>query len=517
MRITSKEKQQMSLPPLPPTSKQQIQQHQRAISAYTAAEFQQEQNNKPSRMTSMRNPDRQQQQVPLPQPSQQTSSESRNYHPSARANSLGHSRKHSLNMLKQQYTMTNAPPVPSIPGYNDDGFFDEIDMDEIGYNAPVKPVKRLSDNEIIAQYDRAAPGTMPSIEYPKTLFLKGFFSVQTTSTKPLPIIRYDIMYVLPQLGVKFTEVKGGFVCIHYPSVISTAVGNDVNAAVPVISSSEPHKAIENVSSAVPTTLTISNSDESVKIHEIRDDESEKTAVTTPNLDRARTNRSVSSQKRSEPSSSNSSSYEKSKNDEPVNEEERSVGSGSGSGANSALSSPLRPNGHRRKFSLGNGLLGGYRKQKEKLTLSTNVPSNDMPTLNIPTTPAPANLHRHTNSITYDSTDSMNSFHDVVGSDMLISSRLEQQNRIKSPLASNSPKFGTTPEALPQQAPSRQQQQAQEESQEHSRSSSNKPLKFEIHIVKVPLVGIYGVQFKKIRGNTWSYKSLASEILNRLNL
>ncbi|GMF44015.1 unnamed protein product [[Candida] boidinii] len=62
MRITSKEKQQMSLPPLPPTSKQQIQQHQRAISAYTAAEFQQEQNNKPSRMTSMRNPDRQQQQ-----------------------------------------------------------------------------------------------------------------------------------------------------------------------------------------------------------------------------------------------------------------------------------------------------------------------------------------------------------------------------------------------------------------------------------------------------------------------
>ncbi|GMF62466.1 unnamed protein product [[Candida] boidinii] len=375
LRITSKEKQQMSLPPLPQTSKQQIQQHQqhqRAISAYTAAEFQQEQNSKPSRMASMRNPDRQQQ-VSSSQTAQQSSSESKNYHPSARANSLGHSRKHSLNMLKQQYTMTNAPPVPSIPGYNDDGFFDEVDMDEIGFNTPVKPVKRLSDREIIAQYEKAAPGTMPSIEYPKTLFLKGFFSVQTTSTKPLPIIRYDIMYVLPLLGVKFTEVKGGFVCIHYPSVISTNTGNDGKAVVPVINPSGTHAATENSSIPVPTTLTISNSDESVKIHEIRDDESEKTAVTTPNLDRARTNRSVSSQKRSEPSSSNSSSYEKSKNDEPINEEERSVGSGSGSGANSALSSPLRPNGHRRKFSLGNGLLGGYRKQKEKLTLSANVP------------------------------------------------------------------------------------------------------------------------------------------------
>ncbi|GMF82573.1 unnamed protein product [[Candida] boidinii] len=73
-------------------------------------------------------------------------------------------------MLKQQYTMTNAPPVPSIPGYNDDGFFDEVDMDEIGFNTPVKPVKRLSDREIIAQYEKAAPGTMPSIDFQRLCF-----------------------------------------------------------------------------------------------------------------------------------------------------------------------------------------------------------------------------------------------------------------------------------------------------------------------------------------------------------
>ena len=49
------------------------------------------------------------------------------------------------------------------------------------------------------------------------------------------------------------------------------------------------------------------------------------------------------------------------------------------------------------------------------------------------------------------------------------------------------------------------------------NTARAPVKFEIHVVKVPLIGLYGVQFKKVSGNTWVYKSLASEILKRLNL
>ncbi|KAM7224049.1 protein kinase kin1 [Rhypophila decipiens] len=53
----------------------------------------------------------------------------------------------------------------------------------------------------------------------KPVFLKGIFSVSTTSTKPLPEIRADIKRVLKQLGVDFTEIRGGFSCAHSPSII----------------------------------------------------------------------------------------------------------------------------------------------------------------------------------------------------------------------------------------------------------------------------------------------------------
>ncbi|MCJ1403285.1 serine/threonine-protein kinase KIN2 [Xylographa trunciseda] len=52
----------------------------------------------------------------------------------------------------------------------------------------------------------------------KPVYLKGLFSVSTTSNKPLPFIRADIIRVLKQLGVTFTEIRGGFSCRHAPSI-----------------------------------------------------------------------------------------------------------------------------------------------------------------------------------------------------------------------------------------------------------------------------------------------------------
>ena len=52
----------------------------------------------------------------------------------------------------------------------------------------------------------------------KPVFLKGLFSVSTTSNKPLAFIRADIIRVLRLRGVEFEEVKGGFRCRHVPSI-----------------------------------------------------------------------------------------------------------------------------------------------------------------------------------------------------------------------------------------------------------------------------------------------------------
>ena len=76
--------------------------------------------------------------------------------------------------------------------------------------------------------DLAAGADYPnkSLENMKPVYLKGLFSVSTTSNKPLPVIRMDIVRVLKQLAVQYSEIKGGFSCRHAPSIdLNRAVNN----------------------------------------------------------------------------------------------------------------------------------------------------------------------------------------------------------------------------------------------------------------------------------------------------
>ena len=71
-----------------------------------------------------------------------------------------------------------------------------------------------TDQELAAGLDNPNK----SLENMKPVYLKGLFSVSTTSNKPLPVIRMDIVRVLKQLGVQYSEIKGGFSCRHAPSI-----------------------------------------------------------------------------------------------------------------------------------------------------------------------------------------------------------------------------------------------------------------------------------------------------------
>ncbi|KAJ7074740.1 CAMK/CAMKL/Kin1 protein kinase [Mycena amicta] len=57
----------------------------------------------------------------------------------------------------------------------------------------------------------------------KPVFLKGLFSVATTSTKSPPVIKTDIRRVLDRMQVQYREGKGGFECIHLPSIDISSV------------------------------------------------------------------------------------------------------------------------------------------------------------------------------------------------------------------------------------------------------------------------------------------------------
>lgn len=65
----------------------------------------------------------------------------------------------------------------------------------------------------------------------KPVFLKGLFSVSTTSSKPLSYIQSDIIRVLDRLGVQWEETKGGFSCRHSSS-IDLHKGVDSPASLP---------------------------------------------------------------------------------------------------------------------------------------------------------------------------------------------------------------------------------------------------------------------------------------------
>ncbi|KAK2750520.1 serine/threonine-protein kinase KIN2 [Onygenales sp. PD_40] len=105
-----------------------------------------------------------------------------------RTKSLGHARRESIQARRARREEAREANVP-----------EETDAD-------------LSNN------GNALENANTGEDFLKPVYLKGLFSVSTTSSKPLPFIRSDIMRVLKQLGVEFTEIKGGFSCRHAPSI-----------------------------------------------------------------------------------------------------------------------------------------------------------------------------------------------------------------------------------------------------------------------------------------------------------
>jgi hypothetical protein len=72
--------------------------------------------------------------------------------------------------------------------------------------------------------DEKDAGTDNEKEY-KPVYLKGLFSVATTSSKSPYVIKADIRRVLDRMQVQYREVKTGFECIHSPSIDVASVAD----------------------------------------------------------------------------------------------------------------------------------------------------------------------------------------------------------------------------------------------------------------------------------------------------
>ncbi|KAJ5082287.1 hypothetical protein N7532_011330 [Penicillium argentinense] len=106
----------------------------------------------------------------------------------ARTMSLGHARRESIQARRARREAAREANVP-----------EETDADISGAGTALESANEGEDLS-------------------KPVYLKGLFSVSTTSSKPLPVIRADIIRVLKQLAVEYVEIKGGFSCRHAPSI-----------------------------------------------------------------------------------------------------------------------------------------------------------------------------------------------------------------------------------------------------------------------------------------------------------
>jgi hypothetical protein len=106
-----------------------------------------------------------------------------------RTKSLGHARRESIQARRARREEAKEATVPE----------NEDDGDLYGAGTALDSANQGED-------------------FAKPVYLKGLFSVSTTSSKPLAFIRADIIRVLKQLGVDYTEIKGGFSCRHAPSI-----------------------------------------------------------------------------------------------------------------------------------------------------------------------------------------------------------------------------------------------------------------------------------------------------------
>ncbi|KAJ5204348.1 uncharacterized protein N7498_005227 [Penicillium cinerascens] len=106
----------------------------------------------------------------------------------ARTMSLGHARRESIQARRARREAVREANLP-----------EETDADISGAGTALESANEGEDLS-------------------KPVYLKGLFSVSTTSSKPLPVIRADIIRVLKQLAVDYVEIKGGFSCRHAPSI-----------------------------------------------------------------------------------------------------------------------------------------------------------------------------------------------------------------------------------------------------------------------------------------------------------
>ncbi|OCB89838.1 Pkinase-domain-containing protein [Sanghuangporus baumii] len=292
----------------------------------------------------------------------------------------------------------------------------------------------------------------------KPVFLKGLFSVSTTSSKPPSAIKADIRRVLDRMQVQYRETKVGFECIHAPSIDLTSVQSGQFFSTSRRShqfglSAHAGSGTDGGGGGVRRSLTKKASKLSFGLKG-KERERDRAASPSPAHDqRAERDNATVNSATTDMSKSNSSSLYNISNAHTIKAEVGATTNGTILAGDASPPLPLS------------------EKDRENTTVETS-PSK---TKNLP--PIPRDYAQLP----------------------------QQQQRAVSPTAPTSFPSGSFPTGEVDQDVF------------DAMGASRLSVKFEINIVKVPWLPLHGIQFRRVGGDGWQYQMLARRVLTELKL
>ncbi|EJD40890.1 Pkinase-domain-containing protein [Auricularia subglabra TFB-10046 SS5] len=261
----------------------------------------------------------------------------------------------------------------------------------------------------------------------KPVFMKGLFSVQTTSTKPPAVLHADIRRVLDRMQIQHREIKGGFECIHAPSI--------------------------DLASVVPPSPMNGHS---------REPSGQKLSKKTSKLSFVNLRRSDADSIRSR------------------------------NGLDTEKDLPPRPS------------IGVSRSGSSFLNIGGIASAG-------PASPAGA---------APDNDDARSQRSQVLINGQLNGNGMNNGPPSTSVSRSASPTKGRFTQPIPRDfaaSPIDRPPTALEKPAVFEDNSNPLGVRFEVHVVKVPLLPLYGIQFRRVSGDAWQYQMLARRVLTELKL
>ncbi|CAO1626748.1 unnamed protein product [Jaminaea pallidilutea] len=270
-----------------------------------------------------------------------------------------------------------------------------------------------------------SPSQAGSAMSSKPVFLKGLFSVQTTSTKPRVVINAELVRVLDELGVQYREIKGGYEAVYAASVrfgkngandMDDATSGRGDARLPV---EQQQQQQQQAASDTPSPLPTSSS------------------LSPP-------------------------------------------------------SSPSQPKRKGSRMSVLSGLIGSDKKRDSQALHVPGAAGDGGPESPEGNALSPPRSRSRGSSIL--------AFEDALNTTAAPSGPASPvSHRTQLPSTPDAPGHHTGPTPVDETL------------------SPELIVRFEIFIVKVPLLLVNGIQFHRVQGNAWHYQQLASRILKSLRL